>query len=1201
MVQRKQASHPGVLLLAGAFAVTGALLSPVAWAYSARPLIWPTGAAAGDYFGVSVSGAGDVNGDGYADVIVGAHLNDAGGSEAGRAYVYYGGPVADAVADLSLTGEGAGDNFGVSVSTAGDFNGDGYADVIVGANGNNAGGSDAGRAYVYYGGPGADAVADLTLTGAAALDDFGISVSGGGDVNGDGYADVIVGAHYNDAGGAQAGRAYVYYGEPYPDAVADLSLTGAAASDFFGRSVSAAGDVNGDGYDDVIVGAHGNDAGATNAGRAYVYHGGPGADTVADLMLTGAAVDDYFGYAVSTAGDVNGDGYDDVIVGAFGNDVGGPSAGRAYVYYGGAATDAVADLTLTGASPGDIFGTSVSAAGDVNGDGCGDFLVGASANDAGGLEAGRGYVYFGGRGVDAVADITLTGVVAGDNFGTSVSAAGDINGDGYTDVIVGAWGSDAAGTDAGRAYVYTSRPYEVLSPDGGEQWVEGASETIRWLGADPADLWISLNGGAGYSLLASRVGGTDRNEFVVTAPGPATSLGKIRVSASGESVTHASSDESDGAFSIVSPRRPPAAAVRLQASPTGEPGDLSGYSVSCAGDVDGDGFADMIVGAYQNDTVGADAGWSRVYYGGPGSHVIADLALPGEAAGDYFGYSVSGAGDVNGDGYADVIVGAYMNDAGGASAGRAYVYYGGPGADPIADLTLTGAANENLGYSVSTAGDVNGDACADVIVGAVGSGAGGAYAGRAYVYYGGPGADAVADLTLTGAASADYLGISVSTAGDVNGDGFDDVIVGANGNDAGGTDAGRAYVYYGGPGVDAVADLTLTGAVAGDEFGRSVSTAGDVNGDGHADVIVGAYRNGAGGTLAGRAYVYYGGPGADTIADLLLTGAAASDYFGIAVSTAGDVNGDGCDDVIVGASGNDAGGTDAGRAYVHDVNRYHLVSPNGGETWNVGAMKTISWLGAEAADVWLSTDGGDGDERLASLAGGAATNTIAVRVPHFPTRFARIIVRPSDAAVAGGDQSDSLFTIQTSVTLLSMLAAPLPEGGASITWQTAPGPEDLAGYRIERNADPAGPGGEWRVLVSLTRETSVTDPAGGPGTRYRLFAVNGLGEDLWLGEASLRPLAPLAAWPLPYRGGSLSVVFATASAVGGAPAAADVALYDVGGRLVRTIARGRYAAGYQSASWDGRDDHGHEVAAGIYFLRVRSGDHVEGLKLAVLR
>jgi len=237
-------------------------------------LIAPTGAAASDLFGFSVAGAGDVNGDGFADLIVGAFANDAGGANAGRAYVYYGGPAGDATADLTLTGAAAGDEIGVSVAGAGDVNGDGFADLIVGALGNNAGGPIAGRAYVYYGGPAADAVADLTLTRAAAGDNFGQSVAGAGDVNGDGFADLIVGAN-NDAGGGNAGRAYVYYGGPAADAIADLTLTGAAAFDNFGVSVAGTGDVNGDGFADLIVGAPYNDAGGADAGRAYVYSVSP--------------------------------------------------------------------------------------------------------------------------------------------------------------------------------------------------------------------------------------------------------------------------------------------------------------------------------------------------------------------------------------------------------------------------------------------------------------------------------------------------------------------------------------------------------------------------------------------------------------------------------------------------------------------------------------------------------------------------------------------------------------------------------------------------------------------------------------------------------------------------------------------------------------------------------------------------------------
>ncbi|MCH7879867.1 MAG: FG-GAP repeat protein, partial [candidate division Zixibacteria bacterium] len=166
-----------------------------------------TGEAAGDVFGISVSGAGDVNNDGFADLIVGALPNDAGGSNAGRAYVYSG---QTGALLHTFTGEAAGDWFGHSVSGAGDVNNDGFADLIVGGPGNNAGGGNAGRAYVYSGQTGALL---HTFTGEAAVDFFGFSVSGAGDVNNDGFADLIVGAYRNDAGGSDAGRAYVYSGQ----------------------------------------------------------------------------------------------------------------------------------------------------------------------------------------------------------------------------------------------------------------------------------------------------------------------------------------------------------------------------------------------------------------------------------------------------------------------------------------------------------------------------------------------------------------------------------------------------------------------------------------------------------------------------------------------------------------------------------------------------------------------------------------------------------------------------------------------------------------------------------------------------------------------------------------------------------------------------------------------------------------------------
>lgn len=272
-----------------------------------------------------------------------------------------------------------------------------------------------------------------------------------------------------------------------------------------------------------------------------------------------------------------------------------------------------------------------------------------------------------------------------------------------------------------------------------------------------------------------------------------------------------------------------------------------------------------------------------------------------------------------------------------------------------------------------------------------------------------------------------------------------------------------------------------------------------------------------------------------------------------------------------------------------------VVSPAAGATWPVGALRDIEWKGLGPVSISLSTDGGASYQTLLA---GVVSSPVRIRVPHAPTRFARVRVERSTQLSTAF--SESLFTIQTSVALLALLAAPAPNGarGAVITWQSDPGPEDLAGYRLER----ASSASEWRTLVALTRETSATDPDGGPGSRYRLFAVNGLGEELWLGETSLRPAVPLAAWPLPYRGGNLSISFATVGGLGGGAGRTEVAIFDVSGRLVRTIARGEYAAGYQSAVWDGRDGRGGKVSAGVYFLRTH-GAYGEGrsIKLAVLR
>lgn len=759
----------------------------------------------GDKFGGSVSAAGDINNDGYDDIIVGASMHDTGGDNSGRAYIYYGGNSLDSNVDVILNGESDGDYFGASVATAGDVNNDGYSDVIVGAWGSDASEDDAGRAYVYYGGDSMDNTADVIFTGEAADDYFGTDVASAGDVNNDGHDDVIISAYRNDAAGSDAGRVYVYYGSKSMDSEEDVILTGEDANDYFGNSISSAGDLNNDGYDDVIVGADRNDG----SGSAYLFFGGSPMDSMIDVKLRAEASYDYFGESVASAGDVNNDGYDDVIVGAKHNDDAGTSAGRAYIYYGGLPTDNVAEVVLTGEASYDYFGCAVSPAGDINGDGYADVVVGAYGNDVGGSGSGRAYIYYGGVKMDNTRDVVFSGELAGDWFGCSVSSGGDVNNDGFDDIIVGAKWNDNGGGNAGQAYIY--------------------------------------------------FGGTSI----------------------------------DSSADIIL---------------TGQEDNLQFGACVSSGDVNNDGFSDVIVG-----TDYAVAGEAYFYYGGSSMDNVADLIFTGGEDDWGFGKSVSSAGDVNNDGYEDMVIGSPWSKINGSERGKAFIYYGGLVFDNNVDLRLPGISiGSRFGFSVSSAGDVNDDGFADIIIGASGNNSVGVLAGRAYIYLGGSEMDSLPDIILSGEAEDDYFGASVSSAGDVNDDGFDDVIVGAYENGE-----GRVYVYFGGPSMDNVADLVLTGESEDDHFGISVSGAGDVNNDGFDDILIGAEWNNEGGRSAGRSYIYYGGMNIDTIPDIMMVGEAWGDYFGGSVAGAGDVNGDDISDIIIGAYGNYTVGAQMGRAYLY--------------------------------------------------------------------------------------------------------------------------------------------------------------------------------------------------------------------------------------------------------------------------------------------
>lgn len=388
-----------------------------------------TGEGVGNGFGISVSSAGDVNGDGYCDVIVGASYYN---NSRGRAYIFFGGANMNNFADVTMTGEGSSDYFGGSVSTAGDVNGDGYSDIIVGASTYNI---NRGRAYIYFGGANMNSTADVKMDGGLPAINFGASVSTAGDVNGDGYSDVIVGTYDNSS---TIGRAYIFWGGAIMNNSPDIMMSGEAIDTRFGSKVSFAGDVNGDGRSDVIVGAPNYNI---SKGRAYIFYSG---SNVASVVMTGEASNSFFGSSVSTASDVNGDGFSDVIIGTESIN------GRAYIFYGGAVMNNVADVTMTGEGANNEFGISVSEGGDLNGDGYSDVIVGEEGI---GSEAGSAYIFYGGINMNNVADITITLGLPTIYFGHSVSKAGDVNGDGYSDIVVGAMGYN---NFTGRTYVYVN-------------------------------------------------------------------------------------------------------------------------------------------------------------------------------------------------------------------------------------------------------------------------------------------------------------------------------------------------------------------------------------------------------------------------------------------------------------------------------------------------------------------------------------------------------------------------------------------------------------------------------------------------------------------------------------------------------------------------------------------------------------------------
>lgn len=650
------------------------------------------------------------------------------------------------------------------------------------------------------------------------------------------------------------------------------------------------GDFNGDGKVDFAVGAPENDMTRGDRGAVFVYLGGSSVDEGWDIMLVGQANNEGFGWSM-TSGDFNNDGYDDILVGA---PLYNSNDGRAYLFFGGNPLNNTVDKAFPAQESGQMFGFDL-ASGDLNAptDDYDDAVISAPANNS---DDGAVYVFFGASGTNM--DTTPVGKLepstsgGAGKFGFSV-AVGEFEGssDPDDDVIVGEPLYDGTNTNEGRIQIFYG---------GSGSYFDNSSD----LTGNPADVG---DGEFGYDIavgdydedgdddvfvggpFSDPTGGTDRGYFYQI---------------------NAGTGDANFDFTLV-----------------GGSDYLSiGISLS-TGAIDASTSSDVVLGSVGGSD---ERGWVfMLWYNETGYQ--SNTGISGASAMDHFAYA-SASGDVSGDGYDDVIIGA-PGFSGGDYDGAAFVYYGGAPFDTTSDLQVYSSQNETLGHSMAV-GDFNNDSYDDLAVGAPHYNGDD---GAVYIYFGsssGLSNRQPPDMMYAAEYSDELFGWNL-TAADFNGDGYDDLLVGAPSNDEGGVNRGRAYIFYGGNGKDMdgdAADIDIEGNSNGEQFGWDVA-AGNFDGNSSIDAVISAPTYD---TDKGRVYVYsyFTSPTESTPNATLYRG--DSEKFGSSLATI-NYDEDSYDDALVGAPLNDSGGdTNKGVAYIYRGNQsmgsWFPLPGNGGNT-----------------------------------------------------------------------------------------------------------------------------------------------------------------------------------------------------------------------------------------------------------------------------
>ena len=624
-----------------------------------------------------------------------------------------------------------------------------------------------------------------------------------------------------------------------------------------------------------------------------------------------------------------------------------------------------------------------------------------------------------------------------------------------------------------------------------------------------------------------------------------------------------------------------------------------GTSLSTLEDQNGDGVPELLVGAPGYQAAGQDAGAVLLWFGGNQFTLNADQYWIGSAP-ERFGYSVARIGDVNGDGVGDWAVGAPLANNAGTGAGRVYVYYGDDPLPTTPDLILEGPVGGiNFGWSVAAVGDFNGDGRDDFVVGAPLANSPSLQSGAAYVFYGRNGdPNTTADLTLAGEFAYQHFGWSVAGVAEFMGGNANCLAVGAPSHATGASlIQGSVYVFQGttSGSPDAVADLVLqtdATAAADNEFGFSVAGIGSFDGDSDPDLAVGIPMYSGAGIERGRVEIFFGGLDADETSDRYADGPSSNSNFGWSVAGVGDVEGSSLDDLLVGAPFDDIFASNAGRAFlwpggygdINDADSLPVVD-RGEPVAGTAANDNFGFWCASAGDL-----DGDGlaDYALSAPAGNVSSGAVAGWVR---------VIDSSDTAVPvqlgvwncrwndDGEVEGTIAVAGAAVERVTFARLDPHTGGRAVLHDGTP----VIGGAVERVAGglrlwdvgAAAVGGElvYSLDVTLDDGTVVSrSPLSGPVGATPLVTLQ-------LAPAQPNPFNPRTT--LRFR------------AAAGQPL--DLRVYDLRGRLVDILFTGPASGGWQTVTWDGRDEAGRVGATGVYLVRLRDGAQVRGRRVVMVR